>query len=90
MNTEHFVGKFNMITIKMMGKEFILSLMCFNDIIQTYGDHSLLFSKDFFFQVQYVQNYVKIFMKISVFNDCKYSPTLKKKKHNMQYFTNLI
>jgi hypothetical protein len=34
----------------MMGKEFILSLMCFNDIIQTYGDHSLLFSKEFFFK----------------------------------------
>ncbi len=44
-----------MITVKMMGKEFILSLMCFTDIIQTYGDHSLLFSKELFFQVQYVQ-----------------------------------
>jgi len=33
----------------MMGKEFIISLMCFNDIIQTYGDHSLLFSKELFF-----------------------------------------
>jgi len=55
MNTKNFVGKLNMITIKMMGKEFILSLMCFTDIIQTYGDHSLLFSKELFFQVQYVQ-----------------------------------
>jgi hypothetical protein len=49
MNTKNFVGKLNMITIKMMGKEFIISLMCFNDIIQTYGDHSLLFSKELFF-----------------------------------------
>jgi hypothetical protein len=71
MNTKNFVGKLNMITIKMMGKEFILSLMCFNDIIQTYGDHSLLFSKELFFQVQ---NYVKRFMKISMCDDCKYFP----------------
>ncbi len=35
----------------MMGKEFILSLMCFTDIIQTYGDRSLLFSKELLFQV---------------------------------------
>jgi hypothetical protein len=51
MNTKNFVGKLNMITIKMMGKEFILSLMCFTDIIQTYGDRSLLFSKELLFQV---------------------------------------
>ncbi len=66
-----------MITIKLMGEEFILSLMCFNDIIQTYGDHYLLFSKELFFQVQ---NYVKRFMKISIFDDCKYFPPLKKKQ----------
>lgn len=66
MNTKNFVGKLNMITIKMMGKEFILSLMCFNDIIQTYGDHSLLFSKELYFQMQHVQKYVKRFIKSSV------------------------
>jgi hypothetical protein len=71
MNTKNFVGKLNMITIKMMGKEFILSLMCFNDIIQTYDDHFLLFSKELFFQVQ---NYVKRFMKISMCDDSKYFP----------------
>jgi hypothetical protein len=86
MNTKNFVGKLNMITIKMMGKEFILSLMCFNDIIQTYSDHSLLFSKEIFFQVQYVQNYVKRFMKISVCNDCKYFPPLKNKKQQQQQY----
>lgn len=50
------------------------------------------FPKNYFFQVQYVQNYVKIFMKISVCDDCKYFPPLKKKNNNnnMQYFTNLI
>jgi len=43
------------------------------------------FPKNYFFQVQYVQNYVKIFMKISVCNDCKYFPPLKKKKQQEQY-----
>jgi hypothetical protein len=50
MNTKNFVGKLNMIIIKMMGKEFILSLMCFNDIIQTYGDHFYCFPKNHFFK----------------------------------------
>lgn len=74
----------------MMGKEFILSLMCFNDIIQTYGDHSSLFSKELFFQVQYVQNYVKRFMKISVCDDCKYFPPSKIVVQHTFLYSNLV